>query len=507
MYTERTVDGMGKYCTKKRDQLCHPGSFDSAQDKLHATRRAVEGSRQGFTLMELMVYIAIVGIVVIVAGQAFSNSTKMRVRTQSMLKASEVAENVAALFKQDVAQTGAKSSMEAGTTDAGNNFGTVHTSVYMDPTNSSSSNVDLSSFRILSSSSFSDLTIRRLRYDANGHYQATEEVRWYVEDDKLKRSCKLLDKKSGLDIADDDPCGDVGESPVEAEMAEGIADFVVEAAEPGVTVADEQVFPAADAGGAFNLFPRTGDMKYVGVTTVNAAGEQGKGGTQITISDFFTNYDSNDDTPGILDETNQKLNQVFAIKNENLVGTQTWKTVCSSYGNLTLLQGQEYEISFSIDSPNSYAADTKARSLSFVPGVDHLSVGFREITTGDLPRKEGVKLLDDFLFFPPLDAENGHGKRSMRFSVPQKIENVCLAFTFACYSPLVHQGKITIQNLKLKKVAGTNYVFNDGGYDAESHKVEKQNIKALRLKLKISRNGEGGSSEVIVPIPSNGPSD
>ena len=40
--------------------------------------------KSGFTLMELLVYIAIVGIVVIVAGQAFSNSTKMRVRTQSM---------------------------------------------------------------------------------------------------------------------------------------------------------------------------------------------------------------------------------------------------------------------------------------------------------------------------------------------------------------------------------------------------------------------------------------
>ena len=59
--------------------------------------------REGFTLIELMVYIAIVGIVVIVAGQAYSNSTKMRVRTQSMIKASEVAENVATLFKQDVA--------------------------------------------------------------------------------------------------------------------------------------------------------------------------------------------------------------------------------------------------------------------------------------------------------------------------------------------------------------------------------------------------------------------
>ena len=113
MYTERTVDGMGKYCTKEATTSC-----------------------RGFTLMELMVYIAIVGIVVIVAGQAFSNSTKMRVRTQSMLKASEVAENVAALFKQDVAQTGAKSSMEAHATDGSNDtFSAVNDTVYIDPKN------------------------------------------------------------------------------------------------------------------------------------------------------------------------------------------------------------------------------------------------------------------------------------------------------------------------------------------------------------------------------------
>lgn len=45
----------------------------------------------GFTLIELMVYIALLGGIVLIAGQAFSDSTKMRVRTQSMLQASETA--------------------------------------------------------------------------------------------------------------------------------------------------------------------------------------------------------------------------------------------------------------------------------------------------------------------------------------------------------------------------------------------------------------------------------
>lgn len=45
--------------------------------------------------MELVVYIAMIGIVVLIAGEAFSNSTKFRVRTQNMLKASEETSNVA----------------------------------------------------------------------------------------------------------------------------------------------------------------------------------------------------------------------------------------------------------------------------------------------------------------------------------------------------------------------------------------------------------------------------
>ena len=79
-------------------------------------------SKHGFTLMELMVYIAILGIVVLIAGQAFTDSTKFRVRTQNMLKATQVAENVGTLFKSDVAQMGAKSSKEQNTSATTDSF-------------------------------------------------------------------------------------------------------------------------------------------------------------------------------------------------------------------------------------------------------------------------------------------------------------------------------------------------------------------------------------------------
>jgi hypothetical protein len=143
----------------------------------------------------------------------------------------------------------------------------------------------------------------------------------------------------------------------------------------------------------------------------------------------------------------------------------------------------------------------------FVPGVDYMSVGFRDKETGDLPKVNDVVQVNNFTFFPPmgLKGEGSGPGRSMRFSVAKKVENACLAFTFACYSPLVSQGKVSITNLKLTKIPSANYSFE--AYDFESHKHDKQNVKAFLLKLDVKRNGESGHVDVVVSAPSNGPHD
>ena len=451
-------------------------------------RAASYACKRGFTLMELMVYIAIVGIVVIVAGQAFSNSTKMRVRTQSMLKASEVAENVASLFKQDIAQTGAKSSMEAGTTDDGNNFGDVHMSVYMDPLNSSSSKADFSSYKISASSNQSDLTVRRLRYNSNGRYAAVEEVRWYVEGKVLKRSCLTIE---GTGDADNCPTG----TAVVTDIADGVDLFTVTAGKPDVSVGSVQVFPPCSADPCpsdFNLVPRVSDDKYV---FFGAGSRTGK--SSIRLSQFFTNYVNTDEesVSRVLGETDRRYNQAIAIGPETISGSETWMSLCQNNGGVTLEENMEYELSFSVNSSN------KNKSQLFVPGEDHISVGFIDPETGLTPQIGEVNLIDDFLFFPPL-ADNGSGKRSVRFSVPATRENICIAFTFACYSPLVAQGEINISGLKLKKIPSSSYKF-EGTVDIP----DKKNVKALKLDLKIKKNGEAGALALVVPIPSNGPTD
>jgi hypothetical protein len=94
----------------------------------------------------------------------------------------------------------------------------------------------------------------------------------------------------------------------------------------------------------------------------------------------------------------------------------------------------------------------------------------------------------------------------MRFTVPQNIENVCMAFTFATYSPLAGHGTVVVSNLKLKRIAGSNYVFGTGTLPDE----DKKNVKALKLELEVGRGGKNNQAgetdhiDIVVPIPSNG---
>jgi hypothetical protein len=101
----------------------------------------------------------------------------------------------------------------------------------------------------------------------------------------------------------------------------------------------------------------------------------------------------------------------------------------------------------------------------------------------------------------------------MRFTVPEHVASVCLAFTFAFYSPLVASGMVTIKDLKVTQVATANYKFDGFDSEASDNIKEKKKVKALKLRLKISRgaknggSGETGEVDLIIPIPSNGTGD
>lgn len=465
--------------------------------------------KAGFTLMELMVYMGIVGIIVIIAGEAFSNSTKMRVRTDNMIRANQDAENIATIIKEDVEQLGTKSAKGAG-----NTFVYAGKRIYMDPENAVESKRDSSSFKILSSGGNSELIFKRTRYNnENGQYQAIDSVHWYVEDKILKRSCVVLEPASGFTLPANDPCVTAGSDSNPIEMVSNISEFTIEAAKPGALEGATQIFPT-DASGKFILFPRIDadgeySRSFVTFNTANENNESYAAGTTITLSGFFANYKNQEDNldNAIYAAGDQRINQAIAINPTDYLDAD-WKTQCTDNGAMSFGPDTVYEISFEVTSQSA-----KDRSTNFVPSKDHMSVGFRKPGTGSYAKaSDGSIILPDFFFYPPNTAE-GAGIRSMRFTVPEHVEKVCIAFTFAFYSPLAASGLVTIKDLKVSRVATANYKFEGFDSESESNLKEKKKVKALKLKLQVSRGaknggkGETGDVDLIIPVPSNGTGD
>ena len=439
--------------------------------------------------MELVVYIAIMGIIVIVAGQAFSNSTKFRVRNQSMIEANEVARNIASLIKDDIAQMGAKSSKEDAPAAGGDDdlFSDVYSDVYMDPDNADSKKVDLSSFVLAAN----DLKFRRVRYDVDGTYMSVEEVRWFLDGKTLKRSCWTVSKRSGLTLAGDDPCKESSsDAATPVDIADNVESLSIIAGKPQVKEEDEQMFPPS--GNEFMLVPRYGEQ-YYNLLNVNNSGNM------ATLSGFALNYNmaENKASDAFENPGQAERNQVYAFENTGAgFSMSSWKDMCALEQNhFTLYPDTTYEISFEMVAPQGDKMEM------FIPGRDYLSIGFRD-ASGNRP-----SVTKDFLFYPPTQ-DSPARKRSMRFTLKEAVKDVCLAFTFVSFSPVTAEGTLTIEQLKLKRLATVSNDF-DSAWNTENadNIVEKKNVKAFRLSLSVKSNGEEGVAEEVIATPSNGPKD
>lgn len=445
-------------------------------------------NRNGFTLMELMVYIAILGVIVLIAGRSYSNSTKFRIHTQNMLKASDLAESVATMFVDDIAQTGAKSYKTAGNATTPDKF-ELTPLVYMDPTGSVP---DSSSFSIVRRNNGDSLTIRRVRYDNNGYFEAVEEVSWYKRQKSIYRNCKTINLKSGGTAPQECPTT----NPLEVEIISHADSFVIVPAQP-VVISDGStsaatraiVLPEVNAGATefpFKLLPRQGSTPS-GADFFSLVANPPDGGNTQELSGFKTNYDRARDQEN---NNGKKVGQVFVARaNTGItsISGDDWKTLCSK---ITLEPTYEYEISFKIP----YSDDN---SRLFCPGRDHASVGFRTL------QGEKIAGLADFLFYPPI-SKSEPSTRAFRFRPQKTTKDVCMAFTFASYAP-EEGGRITINNLRLKKVEGSSYNFDDTSYDPAT--TDKQNVKAFQLRVVVNVGGESGEIIQVAPAPSNGPGD
>ncbi|MCF0222181.1 MAG: prepilin-type N-terminal cleavage/methylation domain-containing protein [Fibrobacter sp.] len=441
--------------------------------------------KKGFTLMELLVYMAIVGIVVLVAGQAFSDSTKFRVRTQNMLKAGEAANVAAELMKEDVAQMGAKSYLDGSSGKLA-----VDADVFMP---AAEGTTDKSSFNLTQKQNNGNradsLTIRRIRYDSHGEKDAVEEVSWYLDGSTLKRSCKAVSGSASKECPTGSAAAvDVVENVSEMKIVPGVPDEL-NASNPST-----KLFPSTDETvEKFGLVSRFAESELVGDPSnaktveygrVVVLGDEAFNGivaNDVTLFGFSTNYvfDEKTAVPSTV-----KVNQVFAT---HVAGITEWKQ-CTA---IDFVANQEYALKFSM----GYNADS--RSI-FVPGRDHAAVGLR---TKD---GEKVKGVEDFMIYPPADDEGASVSHVLRF-VPKTSASACVAFTFVNYAPQGKELKIIVSKLALYKAVGANYKFNDGAsFPNTLDVVKKENVKAFQVDLDVVKNKETAKTKFIVPVPSNG---
>lgn len=423
-------------------------------------------NKNGFTLVELLVYMAIVGIVVIIAGQAFGDSTKVRIRTQNMIKANKVAEDVGVIFRDDLAQMGAKMSKNL------KDELVLSNDVYMNKDAG-----DLSSFNSIANQAGTDLDridFRRLAFNGE-RVLRVEEISWFVRGKKLFRACRTI---SGT--ADDVHCP--AKQNAEVEIADGVEAFVVTPARPGISGGNLTLFPVNAAVPGFRLISVTGNDDIVPLSADPASGA-----TIVNLSGFTTNYNEDEHA-----EPSKFFHQVV-VKGMGEVGDD-W-TSCKKFN---FKKDSTYEISFTMP----YNEDA---SRMFQPSKDHFSLGIRQIEGKHMLLIDDVP---DFYFAPPVSSD-GIGSRKMRFSTHIKdFKDVCLAFTFANYSPSVSSGTVSIGNLKVQKIADENYSFSNtfrlNDFTNEATYTDKANIRAFRMRFVVKKNGEEGETIITVPVPSNG---
>ncbi len=431
--------------------------------------------KKGFTLIELLVYIALVSIVVIVAGKAFSDSAIFRVRTQSMVATAQTANDVVAAFKEDLSQMGTKSWKTAsGTVDVFN----VDTSVYIDLNNLDTALADTSSYVLTRTGDGLDsIAFRKMEYSEGGMFLGVRQVSWYVRDSVLWRSCKTL---SGTE---NDDCKKSGGNPV--KMADKVELFSITPATPGVSTdaSAELLFPSS--GSSFRLIPRStsGDLYAAEVSPDT-------GGTSVTISSLLTNYDTVNTKENLTGKLATEL-YISPVVAKGVSGT--WNKDCQEF---TFLPYETYAFEFNFE----YTADNMRL---FQPGKDHISIGLRAKSDGS--KVNGKSGVDDFMVYPPVTS-TASTLRYGEFSVKDTTK-ACLAVTVAIYSPLTQHGTITFKRFKVSRKLDASYHFETDAsntYNLGGSIQSKKNVKAFRLTVGALKRGEVGRATIVVPTPSNG---
>jgi len=427
--------------------------------------------KRAFTLIELLVYMAIMGFIIVVAGRVFSDSTRMRVRSQGMLKSSEEIGKLATLINEDISQMGIKEWWDIEKQEHG-----VRSEVYWDIEKQ-----DYSSYKLIREEAGDHLTFKKAVFNEKGEYLAIQEIAWYKSNDSLFRKCRSM--YNSPNTTDNDCVGDV-------LIATNITNFRLT---PYKSAEDSTLF----AEDMFHLYQRTG-------------------GSGIRL---IPNDNLNNDLPGNITEVSGFIKnepsetfryEFYLAKFRETPGT--WND-CEKFkienGNTYII---EFKMPFHGDNTSDLTEKEKYyNSTQFQAGKDHLSIGFRDNNNGD-PKGR----VSDILFYPPQGKVTSE-TRHLEFTIKEDAM-ACAAITFAFYSPIACDGIYEFSEFKVFRKAKQNFQppppeesdYGIGDEDTEQKRIEKKNTKAFELMLEIDHKGEksGTYSQkergMIIATPNNG---
>jgi len=468
--------------------------------------------KSGFTLIELLVYMAIMGFIVVVAGRVFSDSTVMRVRSQNMVKTAEEVGKVANLMSEDISQMGAKA---WGTSASSGNADYIISQipeVYI-------SNDDSSSFKLYhrkNNSLFDSLVFRRADIDEDGVFLGVREISWAAnENGELRRWCKTIDGSNGTPSAE---CPQSTALPV--LIAKDVKKFSFYASAPGLppepnteidNIQLNTVFPSNNDS-TFKLLPNTANANadFAEFHYINSATN--------TIAEFSRIFAKNNSEAL---STSDKFNEVYL--------SAITRTDFKDCIKVPIKNGDTYVVEFAMPFlENTGGANETAvkdsNSTQFLPGQDHIAVGLRY---NDGNTISGVS--SDVLLYPPQSEQAAKEPRYAEFSLREEPnKDVCVALTFAFYSPLAYKGKLRFTDFKVYKKQTGAYHFvkadEEKRYEqtfAEIYATEddantarklshKKSVKAFELLLEIDKNGEVAgtyskdTTGMPIPVPNNG---
>lgn len=421
--------------------------------------------KRGFTLIELMVYIALLSIVILIAGRVYSDSTAFRLKTQGMLMATEEATKVGVLLQEDLASMGTKSwKVQSVSVDS---F-VVENLVYMDPDNSVEASIDSSSFYLRHLDDRDSIAFRRIEYNPDGTFLAVQEIEWVLKtDSSLWRACRTLHGTASSTC----PSGD---SPFAVLMANGVAQFSLT---PGQFEAEPDTLFPADPSDGFRLISRLDASNLV-----NLHVSPSEGAPTVTLSNFARNFDPITGSP---DLSSKFANEVYVADASSNSGN--WSSLCKKFH---FEAGETYSIRFNLPYQNNPIQ-------MFRPELDHMAIGIRSKDEGN-----PIETMTDFLFYPPQsDSAKSRQKLDLYFN---EDVSACVAFTFAFYSPVAHMGAMAIHNLYVIHEKQGEYEFHDMYSESSFAKTQKKKIKAFKLDLRVSKRGETGMTEVTIPVKNNG---